>query len=67
MADPIVISDEAVQDIQALLAHMEQAQFKEFLVNSIKANGATKLRITKEVIQNPDKTFRQSFTLWFDE
>ncbi len=60
----ITISDEAVQDLQALFTGMDHAQFKEFILNSIKANGGTKLSLTKEVFENPDKTLRQSFTLF---
>jgi hypothetical protein len=61
----INITEEAGQDAQSLLANMSQAQFREFLVNSIRAANATSLSIEKEVFKEEDGSLRQSFTLKF--
>ena len=62
-----VVTDEAVQDMQALFTGMTHEQFKEFVLNSITANGARSLEITKEIKQSADKRLRESFTLLFKQ
>lgn len=61
----ISITDEAAQDAQALLTHMSSFEFKDFLLNSIKAADASRLTIDREAVKEPDGSVRSAFTLRF--
>jgi len=65
MSNPTV-TDEAVQDLRALIVGMDHEQLKEFVINSILANDAQSLAINKEVkLDSRTKILRDSFTLVF--
>lgn len=62
MADPVV-TIEAAQDAKALFAGLTDEQFRRFLVNTLRDNGATRLEITKSPIKLDGGEIDWDFTL----
>lgn len=56
------ITQEAAQDLRAIISEMSDTQMIEFITNTLRANDATKLTLTKEVVMEETGP-RSSYTM----
>lgn len=60
----VTITEEAGQDVRALIGQMTEPQFREMIENTLADNGFSKMEVQKKFVVEDGKP-RQAFTILF--